>query len=158
MTGDMPEGHGTPHRSVTETTGLALILVGGGLAAMLLIPVLGLTALAWEMASSEGTASGLFICHDQVCVREMTAWAIAGLGITALVVIVVVLAVWSSVPSLVAAALLSSAAFLMLLRFVLHVWERQPYAEVVIGAVVVATAPAALALGSLLRLRARRGA
>ena len=147
-----------PGRNAVRTTGLALTWLGGGIAVLLLIPVLGLTALAWEMSSSEAADPGLFICQDQVCVREMTAWTLAGLGTTALVVAVVVLAVWSSMPSLVAATILSSGACLVLLRFVVHVWDVQPYAEVMIGAVVVVTAPAALALGSLLRLWARRGA
>lgn len=158
----MAAGYLTPRlqimkRHSVRTLGQALTWLGGGTAVLLLIPVLGLTTLAWEMASSEGAESGLFICHDQACVREMTAWTLAGVGTAALVVALVVLAVWSSIPSLAAAAILSSAAFLLLLRFILHVWDLQPFAEVMIGAVVVVTAPAALGLGSALRLWARRG-
>lgn len=147
----------TTARSRTNVAGLALTWLGGGIAVLLLIPVLGLTSLAWTMSTADVSDSGLFVCHDRTCVSEMTAWTFAGVGATALVVAVVVLVVWSSTPSLVAAAITSSAAFLVVLRFVLHVLELQSYAEVVAAAVVVVLAPAGLAAGSMLRLWARRG-
>lgn len=148
-----------PRRGTAETIGLALILMGGGLAVLLLVPLILVTQLAGDMAMSgivEG--SGLFVCRDRACLDQASAIAIAGLGITFTVVVVIVLAVWSRAWSMVVVAAIGTVAAALVVWLALTARASGAYDEVVVALLVVAAAPGCLALGSVLRLWARRRA
>jgi hypothetical protein len=149
---------GGPGRGATETLGLALILAGGGLAVVLLIPVLLVVALAGDMAMSGIVDEpGLFVCREPACVDQAGAIVLAGLGITLTVVLVIVLAVWSRAWSMVVVAVIGTSALALVVWLALSARAAGAYDEVVVGLLVVAAAPGCLALGSVLRLKALRG-
>ncbi len=61
-------------RRRSDVAGLALTWLGGGIAARLLIPLLGLTSLAWSVASGDASGgAGVFVGHEGT--------SMAGLGV-----------------------------------------------------------------------------
>jgi hypothetical protein len=148
-----------PSRGLAESTGLALTFVGGGLAALSLIPIALVTWFAVELAMAGITEdAGLFVCRDQACVDEAVTWALAGLGVVLTVVLLIVLAAWSRAWSMVLVAAIGTGAFTLLAWFALTARAGGAYDEVVAALLAVAAAPGCLALGSVLRLWARREA
>lgn len=123
-----------------------LLLVGGSL-------LLG--QYAWANAMEGVQTSGWFTCRDEACVQQ--AWLTAGFSITYAVVAVllIVMAHWATPRALkltVAIGLLGAAA---LAAFGLLTMPHDDVAG--LAALVLATAPALLGLGSLLRFRAGAG-
>lgn len=147
----------TPGRSTACIAGLVLTWIGGSIGAVLLIPVLGLVSIAGGMATAGITDDpGLFMCRAQACVDEATVWTLAGLGVAAVAVVVIVLAAWSTTRSLITAAAISSVALAGAVVVLLEAATAGAYREVIALLLVVALVPGSLALGSVLRLWARR--
>lgn len=147
----------TPPQRAVRILGLVLTWIGGGISVILLLAVsVGLLLAGYVVGNGIDVGSGRFACRDQACLDDWTLGLAIGLGMTALTVALIVLVVRSSNRSLFAAAAIGSVTATAVVCLALATSAQGTLDGVVTSLLFVAAGPFSLALGSLLRLWARR--
>jgi hypothetical protein len=146
----------TPRRSAAETIGVVLTWIGGGISVVLLGVAALVAFLAWYVVGNGiDVGSGRFACRDQACLDMWTNVLVIDVGLAALIVILIILAIRSSTRSLLAAAVIGSAVAIVLGCLMLVMWPDDDLRGVAFTLLLFAAGPAPLALGSGMRLWAR---
>lgn len=145
------------NRESSRTVGVIVTWVGGGISVVLLCAVSLVSLLAWYVVGNGiDVGSGRFACRDQACLDLWTSVLAVGVSTAALVLVLIVLAVRSSTGSLLAAAVIGGAVAVALLGLMLITRPGSERYGIAWLLLFFAAGPAPIALGSALRLWARR--
>ena len=145
-----------PGRGTAETVGSLLTWIGGGISVVLLGVVALVSFLAWYVVGNGiDVGSGRFACRDQACFDMWTSALVIGVGMAALLMMLIILAIRSSSRSLLAATVIGSVVGAVLVGLVFATWSEQGRYAVTISLLFFAAGPVPLVIGSVLRLWAR---